>query len=671
MLSLAPVCGMVPTPLKSALKRKHSDISEPQENSSQELYSSKRAKVQFNEEENKIEVYKAWNDDKALPLVQEEVRRALEKHLSGDSSFYDSLAELFAIKPISDDALSNTLLRRYIIALTGFTNLLGKRCTDLVEAVLQTQWLGRDEDFVVCYRRLLVNMIATHGGLAQMVLSSLVDKFVYLRSSAGRLPDNVPVRRSQLLDRVHITLDQILQKVPSALGALKAVLSSNFPSETDSVNTHVDYTTDILKIISYAPALKSDILLLITDKVVKIDVQIQVDIDDLEDDLQDQLELSLAEETMKRLERRLDDIEGEDEESDSDDDDASDAATTMDPTIQRLEDLKNEVTKLDAMIDLLFEHYHPTFAKGTIVQQEAAFDQLITTFSRTILPTYRSRHIQFLLFHYGQALPRLSENFTNYLMRQVFDKNQAALVKRSAAAYLASFIARGAHVSRETVQTTFLSLGRELERLRQLHERNPNCGPDLRRFGVYYAIAQSLLYIFCFRWRDLLRDEFDEADDFDADELQWGVGVKETFDRNITSPLNPTKVCAPMIVNQFAVVARHLKFQYLDHKLALNKRIRLSRTTVGVSNASGSLGERETALSGKLGEANFQLDAYFPFDPYNLPRSKRWMTGDSLEWQPVPGMEVDDEDDSDSESDEEDEEEEYDEPTETESDVDS
>lgn len=491
-----------------------------------------------------------------------------------------------------------------------------------------------------------------------------------MRGSAGRLPDNSPVRRSQLLDRVHITLDQILQKVPSALGALKTVLSSSFPSETDSVNTHIDYTTDILKIISYAPALKSDILSLIMDKVVKIDVQIQVDIEDLEDDLQDQLEHSLAEETKKKLERRVDDQEGEDEESDSDDDDASDIASTMDPTIQRLQDLKNEVTKLDAMIDLLFEHYHPTFAKGTIVQQEAAFDQLVSTFSRTILPTYRSRHIQFLLFHYGQALPSLSEHFTNYLMRVVFDKNQAALVKRSAAAYLASFIARGAHVSREIVQTTFTSLGRELERLRQLHERNPNCGPDLHRFGVYYAIAQSLLYIFCFRWRDLLRDDFDEGDGFDADELVWEAGVRQTFDQNVYSPLNPLKVCAPMIVNQFAVVARHLKFLYVNSKLELNKRIRLSRSMAFVSNASGSLGERETALSAKSGEAMFQLDAYFPFDPYNLPRSKRWMTGDSLEWQPVPGMEVDEEDDSDSEEEEEDEEEEYDEPTETESDVD-
>lgn len=183
MLSLAPAVSMAATPLKSALKRKHSDITEPEENSSQELYSSKRAKVQFNEEDNKIEVIRAWNDDKALTLVRVEVQRALERHLDGDSSSYDSLTQLLTITPFSDDAPSNTLLRRYIIALTGFTNLLGKRCMELVEAVLDIQWLGRDEDTVVCYQRLLVTMIATHGAFAQIILSSLVDKFVNCKAS--------------------------------------------------------------------------------------------------------------------------------------------------------------------------------------------------------------------------------------------------------------------------------------------------------------------------------------------------------------------------------------------------------------------------------------------------------------------------------------------------------
>jgi RNA polymerase I-specific transcription initiation factor RRN3 len=186
MLTVAPPAltgSMAATPLKSALKRKHSDITEPEENNSQETYSSKRAKVQFNEEDNKTEIIKAWNDDKALALVREEVRRALERHLAGDSSSYDSLRQLLTTKPFSDDAPSNTLLRRYIIALTGFTNLMGGRCAELVEAVLETQWLGREEDTVICYRRLLVNMIATHGGFAQTILNSLVDKFVNCKAS--------------------------------------------------------------------------------------------------------------------------------------------------------------------------------------------------------------------------------------------------------------------------------------------------------------------------------------------------------------------------------------------------------------------------------------------------------------------------------------------------------
>ena len=40
---------------------------------------------------------------------------------------------------------------------------------------------------------------------------------------------------------------------------------------------------------------------------------------------------------------------------------------------------------------------------------------------------------------------------------------------------------------------------------------------------------------------------------------------------------------------------------------------------------------------GDLGDA-VQLDAYFPFDPYQLPRSKRWLEGDYVEWKGIPGL---------------------------------
>jgi len=63
----------------------------------------------------------------------------------------------------------------------------------------------------------------------------------------------------------------------------------------------------------------------------------------------------------------------------------------------------------------------------------------------------------------------------------------------------------------------------------------------------------------------------------------------------------------------------------------------------------------------KKGEAGFLLDAYFPFDPYVLPKSKRWLAQDYVQWKPIPGMEPvggqvdeEEEDDDDGEDEEDD-----------------
>jgi len=46
-------------------------------------------------------------------------------------------------------------------------------------------------------------------------------------------------------------------------------------------------------------------------------------------------------------------------------------------------------------------------------------------------------------------------------------------------------------------------------------------------------------------------------------------------------------------------------------------------------------------------ESWYQLDTYFPFDPYQLPLSKRWVDSDYVQWKGVPGLdEEEDEDES-------------------------
>ncbi len=104
-------------------------------------------------------------------------------------------------------------------------------------------------------------------------------------------------------------------------------------------------------------------------------------------------------------------------------------------------------------------------------------------------------------------------------------------------------------------------------------------------------------------------------------------------------------------------MAHYLRFLYVYPLIETNKRVRLARSMAGGYLAG--IGGRETALSQKRGDDMFLLDAYFPFDPYVLPRSKRWIENDYVQWKPVPGMPVErDEEESEGDDDDEDDDEE-------------
>ena len=38
------------------------------------------------------------------------------------------------------------------------------------------------------------------------------------------------------------------------------------------------------------------------------------------------------------------------------------------------------------------------------------------------------------------------------------------------------------------------------------------------------------------------------------------------------------------------------------------------------------------------------LEGYFPYDPYHLPLSKRWLEGDYVQWKGIPGENYEDND---------------------------
>ncbi|PNY24748.1 RNA polymerase I-specific transcription initiation factor rrn3 [Tolypocladium capitatum] len=614
---------------------------------------AKRRRVFFDEIRNvTYEVGRRTMDD-----VKLEVRSALEEHLRGNDGQYDMLKELFAndkqryLPPVigeEDDTLKPHELQVYVMALTSCVPILkGKECNGLVRNILRCSWLGRDDAFAKVFTHFLAALVSAQGSYLVPVLSMMVEKFCDTRSSSWCVPDFPEVSRDKMRERLHSTMRYLLQMFPSAVAVLENLLGAKFPFPDDSVRTHMAYIYNLLRVKNYVPDSRDEILDMILNRVVKIDSQMQVDLEDLDDDV-----TAAVMHALRENQRQTSDWEdaGSDE-SDNESIDSDDL--DYDPEAARIKTVKESVEKMDAVLDTLFSFYTPHFLHPGSDKAFDMFTIILREFDHMVLPTYKSRHTQFLIFHFAQQHERLTDAFCGQLIATAFQGNTPNVLKQAAAAYLASFVARGAHVPRALVRTMFLLLIHHLEQYRKKYE--PLCrGPDLKRFHPYYSLVQATLYIFCFRWQDLVVSAPDMVDPEDpasyiGQDLEWIGSSKKDLSVHIFGKLNPLKVCAPVIVEEFAKLAHRLNFMYIYPLVESNKRVRLTQYLSATYATGGAL--RDAGYEAQ-GESFHQLDPYFPFDPYQLPISKRWLDNDYVHWKSVPGLNADEEDDSDEMEDE-------------------
>ncbi|KAG5946001.1 hypothetical protein E4U59_004787 [Claviceps monticola] len=610
---------------------------------------TKRRKVLFDDIRNvTYEVGRRTMED-----VKMEVRAALENHLRGNDGQYDMLKELFAndkqryLPPLvgeEEDTLKPHELQVYVMALSSCVPILkGKECNGLVRTILKCFWLGRDAKFLKVYTHFLAALVSAQGSYLVPVLSMMVEKFRDTRPSDWSVPDFPEVSRDTMRQRLHSAIQYLLQMFPSAVTVLENLLGSKFPFPDESTKVHMAYIHNLLQVKTYVSDLQEEILDLILNRVVKIDSQMQVDLEDLDDDVAAAVMYALRENQRQSAEWEDDDADDSDDESvDSEDPDYDQGAL-------RIKSVKESVEKMDAVLDTLFAVYSPHFDNPGSDKAFGMFETILREFDHMVLPTYKSRHTQFLVFHFAQQHERLIDAFCGQLFATAFQSNTPNVLKQAAAAYLASFVARGAHVPPSLVRTMFTLLLHHLEQYRKKYE--PVCrGPDLKRFHLYYSLVQATLYIFCFRWQDLVVSAPETVDPDDAvsyigQDLQWVGTCKQDLWVQILGKLNPLKVCAPVIVEEFTKLAHRLNFMYVYPLVESNKRVRLTQFLSSTYSTGGAL--RDAGYEAQS-ESYHQLDPYFPFDPYQLPVSKRWLIGDYVHWKSIPGLNDEDEaDDSD------------------------
>ncbi|KAI9903136.1 hypothetical protein N3K66_002488 [Trichothecium roseum] len=582
-----------------------------------------------------------------------EVKMALEEHRRGNDGLYDTLKEHFAndkqryLPPVigeDEDTLKPQDLRAYVVALIGNIHLLKqKECNGLVKQVLQCSWLGRDEAFQRTFTHFLAALISAQGSYLVPVLTMIIDKFTYTRPTSWRVTDFPEITRETMRERLHLTVQHIIQMFPAAKQMLGDLLAERFPFPDENLRIHMAYIDNLFRVKAYISDLEQEILDLTLNRVVKIDAQMQLDLEDLDDDITAAAMYALREQPRETSQWEDDDDDESDTDSIASDDPDFDVGAA------RVKGVKESVEKMDALLDLLFEYYTPHIAPtpGSDKAYETFTGCILRGFEYMVLPTYKSRHTQFLVFHFAQMDQRLSEAFTGQMIALAGSTRTPGILQQASLAYLASFVARGAHVSRDIVREVF---GLLLHYMKQYHEKwEHTCrGPDLKRFHRFYSLVQAAMYIFCFRWQDLVESAPEHVDPDDlasyvGQDLEWWGSMRTDLSIQIFSKFNPLKICAPVIVEEFAKLAHRLNFMYIFPLIEGNKRVRLTQfmSTYSTGGALRDAGYE----SGD--ESYHQLDPYFPFDPYQLPVSKRWLEGDYLHWRALPGMDDDSDDDSD------------------------
>ncbi|KAI1796147.1 RNA polymerase I-specific transcription initiation factor RRN3 [Ganoderma leucocontextum] len=637
------------------------------------------------------------------------VNNALQMKAMGVSDAFDELVDQFNPKKITQvtpDAPSPApQLRLWILALSHVVSRLERVHSALVEAIVNMPWTTMDTSFVKSYINFIGMLVSARPEYLSLVLGKLSQGLTYqsgLQALDAGLPESSsrPLTRRVVYDRIHYLLRHLISIVPTCPSTLQPLLSRNFPHKRHNQVSQVTYIRNLLRVTEYCPEIADRVLALVIDRTIQVDVEIQVELEELEEALESQGQAEMFDldpfDTVVGQEGDGSDSEGEDSDDEGDNlsdlssDAGGDPDDDSDPedVAADFKHIQEMVNKLDSILKIIFDHFNqthassdpvliplpgtpssrsdspslstptvetprprspPTIEEGKALRR-AQFHTLLAIFDRTILRTFKSRYTQFVVFWYSSLDPEFADLFQGMLVsKALLEEDQPPVTRAAAASYIASFVSRAQFVDRDSarrvVQVLCSFLRARVDVFDALGAAAPggaaSVGMNVAQHSVFYAVAQAVFLIFCFRWRDLLEDQ-DEVDEFAPQQgppKKW-MPELDVVQRVVTSELNPLKVCSSNVVMQFARVAHATGFVYCYSIMAANRRSDYAPNADG-----GRAPPKPKALVFEQ-SMTAELNTFFPFDPYKLPRSGSYIQGVYREWSSVA---IDDEDDEEEE----------------------
>lgn len=557
------------------------------------------------------------------------------------------------------------------LLISNISRLENSACANLITGILRYNWLEIKEtdyspatykDFIDLYAQFLSVLVSSFPKYLNEVLIKVTSEFVFFQEN-----EHLGIKH-------HDILSKLIRFIPTCVNTLPSILHKNFPHHISSTTIDLkNYVSNLLQVLVYCPELQYDVWQLIIECCIKLDVELQNEIDDLDDD---EIEELINEESDNEVndDERLSSIDSTEKSNDQAEKIGIDSDNLSEDEIPEGEieylinpvsstgNIKNLIFKLDSLLFLVLNKTSDLFTVEKLNDGSGVFlfNTLTSLFKLHILPTHFTKLIQFVHFHISQYQPELMDSYLVLLIDIAFNVDEILEKRLKAMQYLSSYIARAKKLSKNQIVFVVSYLigwlnkyvdERECEVLENNKERFRHKDMETRqsagmeRFKLFYAAFQALLYIFCFRHNSL----FKEADSLYAEpsDSVWECEIDKFFQRMILVKFNPLKYCDETVVFIFAKISTKLNVCYCYSILEHNKRERMLQNDTSLMLPSSTTNFRQK-------QEFLDLEAYFPFDPLVLPQCKEIVGRNYIEWSSVdPSNDEDDEDDSGSHLEEE------------------
>ncbi|KAJ8384016.1 hypothetical protein AAFF_G00212600 [Aldrovandia affinis] len=512
------------------------------------------------------------------------VVNTLAKFERGDTSDYELLKHQLTDPDIKDGQVINWLqeFRKCVTLLT-------KDHEQLVYAVLRLPWLGRSAAVVEEYLAFLSNLVSAQTVYLRHCLKMVVSNFtpgkVVIREGDVDISDsddedeNLP----RNFDLCHHALQLIARYVPFTSRFLMPILNENFPFVQKSSRTQECYVHNLLRVTVHFPALRRDVLELVIGRMLKLDASApRGDIEEAEESSAHQPNGGGVQDECV---------------FDMDEDDGPETKVAV-GTAGAMAMAHPVAERLDSLMAVVLAYVKDTCYLDGCLELDRTKDLYRDLVS---LPPGPGRGVSRAPVE-GGAEPR-----------------PAPVLRQAAATYIGSFLARAKFLPVATVKACLDLLVPWLQRYIDGQDSGGRAFCDVSLHGPFYSACQTVFYTLVFRHRAIVEGN-----------MRQGLAYLQSLnlERIVMSQLNPLKVCLPAITSMFAAITR--KYQLVFCYTIIERNHRLMLPTVRSSHG------------GDATPANTNpLDSFFPFDPYLLKRSGKFIEPLYQVWEEPGGSEVD------------------------------